>query len=299
MLLIGSRAACLRWPDFYRKAVDYDFIGTKDEIENFISKVSPDKVEYKSNNKIIAFKDKQIFEFDVALEGSTTKEIYDYCKSDPASIKTEDGFILPSGEVLLMLKESHKFRKNSPHFLKTMRDIRWIRNKEILMNFNLIDILVSREEETYNYVHPKLNTNKKTFFTDSVNYVYDHDSIHKAIALLDEPAYRKYMKDGEEVMCDRSKFDRLPEFVKLCGVYEETCVLALERCLVPFEFKTHPKQAFLMALSKVCTSITSGWFRKYAWENYDSVVAMYGTVPNYVWKFNKGLEKGIVLPFSG
>jgi hypothetical protein len=26
---------------------------------------------------------------------------------------------------------------------------------------------------------------------------------------------------------------------------------------------------------KVCTSITSGWFREFAWENYDNVLDLY------------------------
>jgi hypothetical protein len=29
------------------------------------------------------------------------------------------------------------------------------------------------------------------------------------------------------------------------------------------------------ALDKVCTSITSGWFREFAWQNYDEVVKIY------------------------
>ncbi len=82
------------------------------------------------------------------------------------------------------------------------------------------------------------------------------------------------------------------EAVRLAGVLEESYVLALERSQVPFKGKLAPKTSFMIALEKVCTSITSGWFREYAWENYNKVLALYD--PNYVKKFWEAVDNEVV-----
>lgn len=89
-------------------------------------------------------------------------------------------------------------------------------------------------------------------------------------------------------MTSKELFFAASERVRLCGVYEETCVLALERSQIPYDFKPDARWSFEMALMKVCTSITSGWFREYAWENYDKVLDLYDEMGenNYIERFN-------------
>jgi hypothetical protein len=148
-----------------------------------------------------------------------------------------------------------------------------------------------REKETLNYSHPKLNVSKEEFFVPSgqVKYKYDHDSIHLAMAHFDMPAY-EYFKEGQ-VKCSKNKFFTSGESTRLNSVLEEVQVLALERSQIP-----HPhvdrRWSFDKAHEKVCTSIASGWWREYAWENYDKVQAMYE--PDYVEKFKRGVESGVV-----
>ena len=192
---------------------------------------------------------------------------------------------------------SHRFKKNNPFFRKTMQHIRFLRNKGIKLDAKLEEIMLLRQKETLSYNHPKLDVSKNTFFNDTI-YTLDHDSIHRAVALADRPAYTFYMKDGSEVMTSREKFEALPEAIKLAGVYEETCVLALERSQVPNNFQNvSSEHSFMMALEKVCTSITSGWFREYAWENYHKVVHMYKTlgVNDYIERFKK--NQHMIRPF--
>jgi hypothetical protein len=55
--------------------------------------------------------------------------------------------------------------------------------------------------------------------------------------------------------------------------------------------------SFLKALEKVCTSITSGWWREFAWENYEAALAMHDR--NYVDRFWKAVEAGTVGPYEG
>lgn len=55
----------------------------------------------------------------------------------------------------------------------------------------------------------------------------------------------------------------------------------------------------MMALTKVCTSITSGKFREYAWENFDKVVDMYKAIGyDYMVKINAAIADGRIREFT-
>lgn len=202
---------------------------------------------------------------------------------------------------LYMLKMSHRYLKNSPHFRKTMTDIRKMRDMGAFIPAELEELYKARMKATYNYAHPKLNQGKMDFFSDDgLEYVYDHDSLHEAVKHLDLPAYTYYMEEGAEVNCSKEKFFAADKMVRLYGVLEEALVLALERSVIPHD--TPADKAFSIALMKVCTSITSGWFREYAWENFDQVVHLARTDfysnYNYVKKFQEGVENGTVKLFE-
>lgn len=235
----------------------------------------------------------------VGPNNKSGQQFYDY-NHQFSNVITETMFGVPivyaQTEALLALKLSHRYLKNSPHFHKTMADIRYLRSKGVRVPLELKDWLAFRSHETYNYSHPSLNKNKESFFTDNVPYKYDHDTIHWAVKHLEKPAFEYIKKDSAEVYCSREKFENAPETTKLYTVLEETYVLALERCLIPNDFKPDPFTAFRMALEKVCTSITSGWFREYAWENYHNIIGLYES--GYVDKFNEALSQGKILPYA-
>ena len=111
------------------------------------------------------------------------------------------------------------------------------------------------------------------FNGDGVNYKFSHDSIHESVKMFDRPAYSYFQSENAEVMCDMNKFLNLPLEIQLAAGYEESCVLALERSIIPFNTDYH--KAFLMALEKVCTSISSGKFRNFCWEHYIQIRDMY------------------------
>lgn len=253
------------------------------------------------------------FEFEFAFNGNTAYELlrrHNALEVDTTDIlDREQKFATPAE--CLMLKLSHRYLKNNPHFLKTMNDIHHLRRNGVVLDEGLEELLVQREAETYVYSHPKLDVSKDAFFDgDGVNYIYDHDSIHEAVALMNDcigtgdqqvtnfPAYKFYMQDGAQVMTSKEKFFAVPEHVRLYGVYEEACVLALERSQIPSGFTADPEKSFMLALEKVCTSITSGWFREYAWENYGNVVELYWEKgkDDYVWRFHQ--NKHLLKPFK-
>lgn len=279
MLLIGSKALNHWCPDF-RKGLDTDFIAYEKDAYKFLEDNEIYNVQANGNH-IVARKGNQIYDFELAIPGSSSETLLQKYGNGIANLNT-----------LLLLKMSHKFKKNSKHFLKTMRDIHYLNS--VGATIDDVELLKARERETYNYTHPNLNQSKAEFFSDIVPYDYDHDSIHRAVSIGTVPAYTLYLKDGSEVLCDVNKWNELPYINKMHGVIEECYVLALERAIIPHN--TDPYKAFLLSLEKVCTSITSGWFREFAYWNYDSIVNMYDQ--SFVTKFTTALNAGTILPFT-
>mgnify|MGYP003451549692 FL=1 len=311
MLLIGSQALKY-YTKLDRDPRDWDFIGTIDEIESFI-RARKDEVEsaYPSNEgkkMIVKLKGELPIEFEIAWEGSTAEKLLEIVKDENAfyaSIQPYKELLVKTnvvlGELVLVpllstlyeLKMSHRFLKNSPHFLKTMRDIQLMRSLGAQVEHP--EWLKEREKETYNYSHPKLSVSKDEFFKKDdgqVVYIYDHDTIHIAMARFDKPAYEYFKPEGSQVLCDKKMFFDSPEEIKLASVIEEATVLALERSQIPYKGLVEPLWSFKMALFKVCTSITSGYWREYAWEHYNEALSLYDD--QYVEKFWKAVDAGIV-----
>lgn len=197
-----------------------------------------------------------------------------------------------SPDFIYMMKLSHRY-KDSVHFQKTRHDILLMREMGFEISGGLEICLLAREEQTIKKPY-KLNVKKNEFFVDNVPYKYDHDSIHRAVAIADKPAYLYYQADNSEVLCSKNKFFDCTEETRFNGVIEEAYVLALERAVIPHG--ADPYNAFRTAMRKICTSVTSGWFREYAWENYDRCIERYD--PDYVLKFNTALERGVILPYK-
>lgn len=325
MVLIGSHAIAMFIPDWMngRNTMDYDFIATKAEMQHLIKQMLTRhkllKLAFKEGtNKACAFffnnetNKNFVLEFNLVDEEFRDKSTWqsDLVIHDAllglVSISIEGIEIrvqCPTIAILYMIKLSHRYLRNSPHFNKTMNDIRMIRDHypdiDSHVHRAMPGALELREKLTYNYGHPVLKQNKDTFFDDTVPYKYDHDTIHEAVKHLEHPAYTYYMVEGAQVMCSREKFDNLDHSVKLLGVLEESYVLALERSIIPYDsFNDAEKchKAFKMALMKVCTSITSGWFREFAWENYETVLEMYEY--DFVKKFMIALQEGKIKPFE-
>jgi hypothetical protein len=309
MLMIGSRALIANNPELcgVRTPNDWDFICT---IEQFTAwhKASKANLQFAvptQGGKYYHARDKQgvNFEFELAWTGTSAETfLIEY------NCMNVDTHATASNHDLLLIKESHKYKRNSPHFLKTMSDIKFLRGKlnggkPVEWIERNLEILKTREAESYNYAHPKLNVSSKDFFNgDGVNYVYDHDEIHKIVAVENTPAYTKYMQDGEQVMTSKEKFWSVDQRTRLLGGLEESMVLALERSQIPHglgkEGGPTDRWSFEMALNKVCTSITSGYFREFCWEHHSEIMAMYEEMGEswYTNKFKEAVVNGKILP---
>lgn len=293
MLLIGSRAMVFRAPALLqRPPQDFDFIGYKDEINSWLDQNKIKEEREELPGKVIV-RSNPPCEFEDAGVRKSAEMLVELVKTDKHTINTPFGMV-PNFDLLFTLKTSHRYLKDSPFFWKTAIDYHRMKELGAKIRPEYNEFLKEREKETYVNRHPKLNVDKKEFFSEAhgVNYVWDHDAVHQSVALGERPAYTYYAKDGEEVKSDKTKFFALPEEVRLNGVIEEACVLAIERSLVPFPNGMTPKQAWLFALSKVASSITSGWFRAYAYENLFKVVKMYPE--KYFEKFQNKVSLGEV-----
>lgn len=295
LALIGSKA--VNYHIYFREPKDLDILGSYQEIQQYAQTMNGKEFgKLKSvypiaKGKKLALRfEKQNVEAEVTWENSSSEKLYELIKNDK-NTKIIDGMYVPSMNILYLLKMSHRYLKNSPHFLKTMEDIHKMRELNSFIEPEHLEFFKLREKETYNYGHPKLNKDKETFFTDDVDYRYDHDTIHLSMKNLDQPAYMYFKPEDQQVWCSKEMWDNCSEQIKLFAVLEETNVLALERSQVLFP-ETDPQKSFDMALSKVCSSITSGWFREFAWENYYKVKQLYQ--PDYVNRFWKDVESGLV-----
>jgi len=301
MILVGSRALALRAPHaMRRKPLDFDWVCTREEydswVENNSHKVNPTKIYAQGENKMIV-EGSTNCEFEIIVPGKSSSILKDLVEGNSESIETPFGWV-PTFDMLFTIKSSHKYLKDSPHFWKTLADWHIMRALGAKVRPEYEDFLKLREKETYNYVHPKLNVKKGDFFKDDgLQYEVDHDDIHISVARFDKPAYRYYMKDGAEVQCDKNKFFACPREIQLAGVVEEAATLAIERSLIPHPNVWTPEYAWKFALSKVCSSITSGWFRSFAYDNCLDILKLY---PDGYWeKFQQDRVNGLVKPFSG
>lgn len=305
VIVLGSAALNSHFPAEVRLPGDYDIAGTYENCMEWIHYVPGEitSVTYPKPNKMLVVKDNVTYiECELAWwdDSTTTDDLIRLCTyavnsrhGDYSAHRTGDLLgIVPSLNFLYMLKMSHRYLKNSPHFLKTMEDIHFMRSKGAKIEDQHREFYERRKKETYGYKHPKLNQTKKDFFTDDVPYVYDHDDIHEAVKHMSLPAYKYYQPAESEVDCSKDMFYSAMNETRLFGVLEETYVLALERSQIPSRYEEDPKVSFDIALMKVCTSITSGWFRHFAWENYYEIQKMYD--PEYVTRFTRAVKEGRV-----
>jgi hypothetical protein len=106
-----------------------------------------------------------------------------------------------------------------------------------------------------------LNKDKDAFFNDAVTYVYDHDYLHELVAFPNVPMYTHCLKDGEQVLIDKDKFDLMPFEDKVRMFREEISVIAAERWLIPPKVcgKVSWYEAYKYALRKTVTALTKNW----------------------------------------
>jgi len=202
--------------------------------------------------------------------------------NNAAIVETYSENCLVSLKGLAVMKRSHLWRAN----LNFSRHIT-LYHKFILPNlnedFNNNDLAILKERtaltmQEYPQQGPNLNQSVEDFFNDAVTKIYPHDYLHDLFAFYDKPMYMKMQRDFSKAKVEKDMWDAFSHQEKIRCVAEETYVIAAERFLIPNDWNSPAKLAYMKALEKVCTTLCSGWFRDFAIDNYPEVLLEYDSL---------------------
>ena len=255
MVLIGSRALAF-WDNTFKVKEDADWdIICKDESEVADLRAKGYKVEVHK------------------YEDLDNKLYYNTCYYF-SGLHTQDGICIADIHTLALIKRSHLWRdykwdKHITHYHKHL--------KPYLLpgDLSLVKDRARLTKEKYPQGQPSLNKSNEDFFDDAVDKVYDHDWLHELAAYGNAPIYTKLKRDDSKAWCEKDLWDNLSEEDKARCVAEEAYVIATERFLVRTNWGYSYRGAYMTAVKKICTTLTSGWFRDYAIDNYPAIVALF------------------------
>lgn len=183
---------------------------------------------------------------------------------------------VPSKEILFGLKKSHvTFPVN---WYKNIRDYHYLKDNhfqdfKIKSDSTVFKLYMYRKQEADERIKTKVNLNlknEKFFNQHNVNRMIDHDFLHKLIAVYDVPMHTIIRKDQDSAYCDETLWNQLTLDEKLATVREEASVIAIERVILP-NINANYKTAYEWAIMRICTTLTKGWFREFAVENWTQV----------------------------
>lgn len=167
------------------------------------------------------------------------------------------------------IKVSHSYWElKNGSWDKHMVDILKLQDAGAKIIPSLHKLLYSVWVETHGSKKMNLAQSAGMFFKDAVVRIYDHDSIHASVTRYDHPIYEDYLLPGEEVNMDMAKVwasdhSRIVELFR-----EEVAATALERWLIPTNYKFSPGLAWKLALKKTITSLTRGKSAQFIVENF-------------------------------
>jgi hypothetical protein len=175
---------------------------------------------------------------------------------------------------LAIMKRSHlwrslSFEKHITHYHKRLASYLEYFSA---YDFEVLDERTRLTHEQYPQKCPKLNVSVNEFFDDYVTKKFNHDWLHEVVAYHQQPLYKLLQNDVESAWCNLDLWKKLSYRDKVLCVTEEVTVIAVERFLVPTDWQTPSKLAFMKSLEKVCTTLCSGWFRDFAIDNYPQIV---------------------------
>lgn len=292
MILIGS-AAARYWFSELREPKDLDFICKKNEVQIFIRQYKdmirsslPTKIE---NKYVVRLNSSLKLEFDCA-ENESNNILYNHTKNNYGIFNSA----VCEPALLAMIKRSHLVVPIN--FKKHIIDYHDLLKKCDITDFHLNFCQIRRKEtisRQKKYRTPSLNMTNSEFFGRSdgkVPYVYIHDDIHKVMAHFDKPVYEMMKRDFSQAKCEKDMFDDLSYEFRVKCVREEAYVIALERKIIPNIEPTNPEKAYEWALMRICTTLTSGWFRDFAIDNY--FIIKNNNNFDYVGKFQQAISDG-------
>lgn len=188
---------------------------------------------------------------------------------------------------LYTIKVSHAFWRLR-QWEKHMLDVVQLKDAGAQFIPELYQILYPLWEQKHGKKAANLEQSPEDFFNARITRIYDHDSIHESVAYGERPLFEAILRDGHGVAVSRKKFEALSERDKHRLVREEVYATALERILIPANYRANPVMAYQECLTKTITSFSKGWFPLYIVLNYGELQTMKG---NYVKRHLKNRDK--------
>jgi hypothetical protein len=237
-LIIGSTAMQFNFPDFTREPKDLDYFAPPEQIPAYLAAKSVDNDPFWHDSWRGSRLERANWDM------ATPDELY--------TIKvSHSSWELPNGS-----------------YDKHMCDILFLQDHGAKLDMQLYKLLYPVWVEKHGTKKMTLAKSSGMFFADAVTRIYDHDSIHRSIARRDHALYEEFLTPGETVNMDMSKV-WASEHSKIVEMFrEEIAATALERWLIPTNYKFSPGLAWKLGLKKTITSLTKGKSSLFLIENF-------------------------------
>jgi hypothetical protein len=181
------------------------------------------------------------------------------------AVNTDPVFADPN--VLLTLKISHAHW--NIHHEKTLFDIRFLQGKGAVVLEALYRELVKAWIKIHGKNSVPVNKPMDEFFDDAVPRAYNHEWLHEQVAFTGRPIHERIRPDLTNVFCSKELWDTLTYDEQCLCMLEEMLVTAIERLnLTTHSLKSDKLRAVKLAHTKLCTTMASGWFARFAIENH-------------------------------
>jgi hypothetical protein len=302
MILVGSRAANRFYPNEFPNPKDYDVIcnlpedkqAIKDMLVRHKDNIRSAKMADSGRYYRVKFKTGESFEFELPVDGDNKESVESMQYGAYLTTIPGIGTInLPDPNDLFWLKWAHVVRPIK--FDKTIKDYFTLARATKVGIFNIEPTKptewakIRRKEVERRYpVNVNLNQSNDEFFAKSqrlLGRVLEHDDLHRATKFWDVPLFEKMKSDKTKASVEKDIWDKWGIDTRLDAVREECFAIALERVVIPEYTKRHgnrplsqidddlicgqfAQNAYEYALKRICTTLTSGWFRQFAINNY-------------------------------
>lgn len=287
LLLIGSRAARHHFP-FFRRAKDFDFIGTREEVNEFLARYDhtiTKQIPKKICARVRVGQRSNSFEFELIDAGNkSTDRIYDLTTHtqhyDPILKIT---YNVAAPEVLLLLKKSHicfnvHWKKNIGDYLFLKDEVS--SSKLTLEWQEIFNLRFEETKERVNYKERDFDVSNSDFFKISermVKRLLPHDNIHFATCFFDKPLFLTVKDDLSKAAMSEQKVNALSHDLKIKLIQEECIALTIEREILPCLVKKkefNARQAYVDMAARMVYNYLPMFLRFFAADNFKEIVSL-------------------------
>jgi hypothetical protein len=177
-------------------------------------------------------------------------------------------------------------------FWKHANDALFLKSRGARLNETLYELLKEHwKVEHGTKTQLSLYKSKEAFFDDAVPKEYDHDYLHELVSYPNPPVYTTVLKEGHSVFTDKDKFLVLSFGDKVAMLREEMNVIMAERWALHdrIRAKLTLPQMWRMSVEKTTTALTKGVYSEFIVENLEHFVLFNLEETKHLFKTLKGV----------